>query len=133
MACTLPLLIPRGKSGEKCDVGVITSGRVSSHLDSTKRMQRKRRRERKGDQAEEQAFGEVVELEVEVVQFHGDPNPTDSDPGYEVTWGTTVGISGPFERIAKNIIAGHLRVGTMDNFCDTCIVLHNICFCFALV
>ena len=104
---------------------------MNSHLDSAKRMQRRRRRERKGDQAEEQAFGEVVELEVEVVQFHGDP--TDSDPGYEVTWGTTVGISGPFERIAKNIIAGHLSVGTMDNLCDTCIVLHNIPSCFALV
>ena len=104
---------------------------MSSHLDSTKRMQRRRRRERKRDQPEEQALGEVVELEVEVLQLHGDP--TDSDPGYEVIWGTRVGISGPFERIAKNIIAGHLRVGTMDNFCDTCIVLHNICFCFALV
>ena len=78
----MPLLIPRGKSGEKCDVSVITSGRVSSHLDSAKRMQRRRRRERKGDQPEEQVLGEVVELEVEVLQLRGDP--TDSDPGYEV-------------------------------------------------
>ena len=55
---------------------------MSSHLDSAKRMQRRRRRERKGDQPEEQALGEVVELEVEVLQLLGDP--TDSDPGYEV-------------------------------------------------
>ena len=45
-------------------------------------MQRRRRRERKGDQPEEQALGEVVELEAEVLQLHGDS--TDSDPGYEV-------------------------------------------------
>ena len=43
-----------------------------------------------------------------------------------------MGISGPFERIAKNIIAGHLRVGTIDNFCDTCIVLHNIFYLFCI-
>ena len=55
---------------------------MNSHLDSAKRMQHRRRRERKGDQPEEQAHGEVVELEVEVLQLQGDP--TDSDPGYEV-------------------------------------------------